>query len=196
MFKTVYSLDETDKKSIEFKKIDIVGTDDLISLLKEISNNKIILAKKDVSVYAIPARLGEQVDIRTRFNLNGRIYTFKRNKRVIDEKDVATNAMIVSYTDGQSKIIKGEQFESMYKLENKNWELYKPNDTAKKFVTITQNVWFKTPWGEEVFAPIGSKLCVEFLATRDIFIVTNSLFKVAYNIVNYLGSLDDLKDNS
>lgn len=193
MKKIIYSIDGYSELEIDFQKVDLTGTNDLTSLLREISDGVVISAKKDVSVYATPVLLGSKVDTRMRFNLHGRAYVFDKNIRKITERDVITNSKMILYTDGQTVVLKGEKFEEMYKLENKVWELYKPIDFAKKYITIKKNIYYKTPWGEIIYAPTGSKLCVEYANNRDFFIVTNSLFRMAYREIGEVGTVEDLQ---
>lgn len=193
MKKKIYSPDGYSELEVEFEKVDLIGANDLTALLKDISDGIVLSAKKDVSVYATPVILGSEVDTRMRFNLHGRAYVFEKSKRKITERDVVTNSKMILYTDGQTVVLKGEKFEELFTLENKDWELYKPVDYAKKYITLKKNVYYKTLWGEIVFAPMGSKLCVEFARNRDFFIVTNSLYRMAYREIGEVGTVEDLQ---
>ncbi len=187
MRKTIYSIDGFTEKNIDFEKIDLVGTDDIKALLKEISDGTVFTAQKNVGVYATKASVGQVLDLRMRFSHNGRAYALKKQKYVVQEKDVSSDSMIISYTF----LVKGDTFKNNYSLDSLEWDLYKPNDIAKKYTTLTKNIYFKTPWGEYVYAPLGSKLCIEYASTRDFFIVSNSLFKEAYNIIGTQEDIDE-----
>lgn len=180
MIKTFYSLDGVTKRDINFTKVNLVETKDILATLGEITDGKIFYAKKGVSVYVSPAVLGDMIDTRKRFSLYGKVLLFDKDKQIVEERDVQTNSKVIFYTDGQVELIRGEKFDECYKLENKEWELYKPLDTVKKYLTVTQNIYFQTSYGDIIYAPIGSKLCIENLEQRDFFVVTNSFFKVAY----------------
>lgn len=189
--KAIYSIDGYTEKIIDFEKIDLIGTDDIKALLKDISDGTVFIAQKNVGVYATKASVGQVLDLRMRFSQNGRVYALKKQKYVVQEKDVSSESMMISYPDGQTFLVKGDTFKNNYSLDSLEWDLYKPNDIAKKYTTLTKNIYFKTPWGEYVYAPLGSKLCIEYASTRDFFIVSNSLFKVAYNIIGTQEDIDE-----
>ena len=94
-----------------------------------------------------------------------------------------------------SQIVKGEIFEEIYILVDKVWQLYSYIDKPKKYVTVTKHFCLKSPWGEIIYAPTGSKLCVEFIDEREFFVVSNSFFKSAYNVQEELGDIDNLIKN-
>ena len=180
MKKKLFSIDGYSEIEVDFEKVDLIGCNDLTSLLKDISDGLVVKAKKDVSVYATPVNLGDELDTRKRYSMHGRVYAFEKEKRKITSRDIETFSMMLLYTDGETLVLKGENFESLYRIDNKSWDLYKPIDKAKKYLTLKKNICFTTIWGEEVFAPVGSKLCIENKDERDFFIVSNSFFKVAY----------------
>ena len=188
MKRTLYTLDGAIKKEIVFKKVDLLNAKNINTLLKTITDNKIILAKKDVSVYAALVTLGEKVDTRVRYNIYGRVWTFDNKMHEVTVKDSGTDTRKIFYTDGQMELVKGEIFEDNYILVNKKWELYKKNCDVQKFLTITKNIYFKTNYGDILFAPIGTKLCIDGIFDRDFYVVSNSRFKVAYSII-------DVEDN-
>ena len=168
--------------------MDLLNAKNINTLLKTITDNKIILAKKDVSVYAALVTLGEKVDTRVRYNIYGRVWTFDNKMHEVTVKDSGTDTRKIFYTDGQMELVKGEIFEDNYILVNKKWELYKKNCDVQKFLTITKNIYFKTNYGDILFAPIGTKLCIDGIFDRDFYVVSNSRFKVAYSII-------DVEDN-
>ncbi len=180
MIREFKSLDGISTLELEFSKVDLLGTENIKETLSDIIDGNIFYAKKDISVYVSNARQRESIDSRQRFSLNGKVYLLTEEKYKVTEMDEEAYSKVIHYTDGQEALVKGGRFDQDYELEVKDWDLFKPIDTPKKFSTITKNVYFKTPWGERVFAPKGSKICIEYAETRDFFIVTNSLFKVAY----------------
>ena len=46
---------------------------------------------------------------------------------------------------------------------------------------ITKNITFKASWGEQIFAPAGSMLCIEYGAGEE-YSVTNSAFESTYEV--------------
>ena len=184
MKRTLYSLDGAIKKEIVFKRVDFLNSTNITALLKTITDNRIILAKKDVSVYSALVTLGEKVDTRIRYNLYGRVWTFDTDIHEVTIKDSGTDTRKIFYTDGEMELVKGEIFEDNYSLVSKKWELYKKNCSVQKFLTITKNIYFKTNYGDILFAPIGTKLCIDGIHARDFYVVSNSRFKVAYTIID------------
>lgn len=175
---TLFACGDYPNIEVEFKEVDMVGTDDIYKLLEEVTDSKVIHAQKDVVVSARPAVLGEEVDTRPRCVIDGKVYTFSETMRTISQKDIDSQSMLVQNPDGEVYVVKGEKFARTYQQENEGE--YRPVDGEKKFVTITENICFKAPWGEMTYAPAGSKLCIEYLSSRDVYSVTNSAFDSTY----------------
>lgn len=169
--KTFYALGDYDDIEVEFKEIDLIGSENLEKLLNEVTDGKVIFDLKNVCVKARRAILGETVDTSPRCVINGRVYYFSETKKVVTQKDIDDECMIVTNPLGEEYIVKGEKFKNTYK--NLGNGSFQPVWEEKKFVTVTENICFKAPWGEMIFSPKGSKLCVEYLKTRDIYSVTN-----------------------
>ena len=184
MNKKLYSLDGYSNIVIDFKRVDLVSCEDINEMLNSITDHNVIVAQRDVSVYAAPAVLNEKIDDRKRCNLFGRVWLLTDDFYIVEEKDVATDSMVVYYSDGQATVVRGERFQDGYELINDEWQLYKPIDVERKFMTITENVYFKTVWGEIILAPAGSKICIDRVEDREFFVVTNSFFKVAYRVID------------
>ena len=184
---TLYAVSKGEPNiEIEFREVDLVGAENLEELLKEVTDCKIITAKKSCEVSARRAEVGQVVDTRPRVNVNGKVYTMSETKRTITQEDVDKNSMLVTNPDGEVYVVKGEKFERTYSFEHDSSDgeaIFRPIDDAKKFVTVTEDISFKAPWGETIFAPKGSKLCVEYLDSRDIYSVTNSAFESTYKEV-------------
>lgn len=162
---------------LEFKEVDLVGAENIHEVLEQVSDNNIVYAKKNAVVSAKPAVLGEEVDTNPRCEINGKVYTFSETKRVIAQKDLDNNSVLVQNPDGEVYVVKGEKFAKTYEACEVG---YRAVDSEKKFVTVTENICFKAPWGEMIYSPKGSKLCVEYLDSRDIYSVTNSAFNATY----------------
>ena len=184
MKKTLYSLDGAIKKDINFKKIDLLNSQNVEQVLEEITDGNIIYAKKDVGIYCQIVTLGEKIDNRPRYNLYGRVWVFDKNIYVATEKDTNTDTRKLFYTDGQIELVRGERFVDNYVIANKKWDLYKLVCAKQKFMTIDKNIYFKTNYGDLLFAPIGTKICIDRAEERDFFIVPNSFFKVAYTVID------------
>lgn len=162
---------------LDFEEIDIIGAKDINAVLQEITDGNIITAQKTAVVSARAPQLGEEVDTNPRCVIDGKTYTFSETKRVITEKDIELNSVLVKNPDGEEYVLKGEKFVRTYDEVEGG---YQPVDMPRKFVTITKNISFKAPWGEKMFAPKGSKLCIQNLDSRDVYSVTNSAFDSTY----------------
>ena len=163
---------------VEFEEVDIVGSADIRQTIKTVSDCKVVRAKKDVVVKAVPAKAGDVVDTRPRVMVDGKLYAFGETKQTITEKHVEAGAMLVQNPDGEVYVVKGEKFAKTY--ESLGNGQYSPKDSTKKFVKINKNICFKAPWGEMVYAPKGSMLCVEYIDTKDVYSITNAAFAATY----------------
>lgn len=177
---TLYAQGDYPNIEVDFKEVDIVGAEDVGSVLAEVTDGKIITAKKDVTVQAEPAQLGQEVDTNPRAIVDGKAYTFSETKQVIQQKHLDAGSVLVHNPDGEVYVVKGEKFAKTYEATEDG---YRPVDGPKKFVTVTEDICFKAPWGEMIYAPKGSKLCVEYLESRDVYSVTNSAFNSTYKEV-------------
>lgn len=174
----LYAQGDYDDIELEFKKIEIIDAEDINSVIACVTDGKVIYAKKTAVVTAQLARLGQKVDTTPRCIIDGNVYVFSETKRVICQKDIDDNSVLIQNPDGECYVIKGEKFAKLYKPCDGG---YQTDDSLKKFVTITENICFKAPWGEMLFAPKGSKLCIEYIQSRDIYTVTNSAFQSTYS---------------
>lgn len=177
----LFAQGDYDNIFLEFEEIDIVGAKDINAVLQEVTDGNVITAKKSAVVEARRAVLGEEVDTSPRCKIDGKVYLFSETKRVVSQKDSDLDSVLVKNPDGEAYVLKGEKFAKSY---TKTEEGYKAIDTEKKFVTVTKNICFKAPWGEMMFAPKGSKLCIEYLDSRDVYSVTNSAFESTYKLTN------------
>ncbi len=169
--KTFFALGDYENLEVEFKEIDLIGSDNLEKLLSEVTDGKVIYDLKSVCVKARKAKLGEIVDTSPRCVIDDRIYYFKETQKVVTQKDVDNQSMIVTNPLGEEYVVKGQKFKDSYK--DLGGGAFQPIWEEKKFVTVTENICFKAPWGEMIYSPKGSKLCVEYLKSRDIYSVTN-----------------------
>ncbi len=192
MIKKFYSLDGINQTEFEFQKVDLINSADIVALLKEFTDGQVLVAKRDKSVYVLKAEEGKEVDNRQRYDIGGRSYVLKKDLKTIDKRDVELNSMLALYTNGFTKVIKGEKFQDVYELTDELWGMYTPIDDDKKYLKITKNVYFYTLWGEIIYAPRGSYLCIENINMREFFIVSNSYFEIAYTIKERLGKLENL----
>ena len=194
MIKKFYSVGGTSQIDIEFQKVDFINSTDIFSLIKDFSDGFVFTAKRAKSVYMTPAKIEEKIDNRDRFEISGRTYVFKTEMRQVSQRDIETRSMIALYNNGYKQIYKGEKFEENFILTDEIWGMYTPVDYEKKFVKVKKHIYFQTLWGEMIYAPKGSFLCIENLKMREFFIVPNTYFKLSYLVAKELGDIDNLTD--
>ncbi len=173
----LYAQGDYEDIELDFKEVDLVDAEDINAVLSEISDGAIIYAKKSALVKARPAVIGESVDTRPRCVINDKVYTLSETMQTIQQKHIDNISVVVQNPDGEMYVVKGEKFAKTYDAVDGGFMAV---DSAKKFVTVTENICFKSPWGEMIYSPVGSKLCVEYLDSRDIYSVTNSAFEATY----------------
>lgn len=165
---------------VDFKEVDLVGAKNVQEVLTQVADMKVVTACKTAIVQARPVRLGEKIETNPRCEIGGYLYILGETVQEIQQKHVDRGDVVVENPDGELYVINGEKFPKKYDAVEGG---YRPVDSAKKFVTVTEDICFKAPWGEMIFSPKGSKLCVEYIDSRDIYSVTNTAFDVTYNQV-------------
>ena len=113
----------------------------------------------------------------------------------INNIDIQNKVWKVIQEDGETYLLKNERLTELYETVDKYRDLYKPKDTPKMWTRVTKNVYFKSPWGEIVFAPRGSMLCVENYDTREFFVVTNTTYRSLFVEQNGKMKLEDFVKN-
>lgn len=194
MIKKFYSLNGNDQLELEFERVDFVNTDDIISLIKDLAFDKVLVAQRDKSVFFIPAKEGDEIDNRDRFEIAGRTYVLNKSLNKVSKRDIDTKSMVALFNNGFNLIYKGEKFKENFILTDEVWGMYSPIDFEKKFVKLKKNIYFSSLWGETIFAPRGSFLCVENIKMREFFVVSNTYFSIAYSVHGEFGEIDNLKE--
>lgn len=177
MIKTLRAKGNYPDIEVDFKEVDLVGAENVEAVLAQVTDMKVVTAQKTAVVQARPAVLGEKVETNPRCEIGGYIYILGETEQEIQQKHVDRGDVIVENPDGELYVVNGQKFPKKYDAVEDG---YKPVDGPKKFVTVTEDICFKAPWGEMIFSPKGSKLCVEYIDSRDIYSVTNVAFDVTY----------------
>lgn len=185
---TLFAQGDYPNIELEFKEVDFVGANDIAKVLAEVTDGKVVYAQKDCIIQVRVPVLGQKVDTNPRCIVDEKVYTFSETCREISQKDIDNNSILVQNPDGEIYVVKGEKFAKTYQEVEGG---YRAVDSAKKFVTITEDICFKAPWGEMMYAPKGSKLCVENIDSRDVYSITNSAFEATYKEVEMEDVLED-----
>ena len=173
----LFSLCEKTYPSIE-KEFLII--DNIAKQLDEITEPKIIKAKKTAIVKARSVKEGEIVDTRPRVEVDGKIYTFSETKQKVTKEMVDNGAVVVINPDGEHYIIKNEEkFAQKYQLTDDGFVAISDEQLFRK--TIVDCI-ITASWGEKQYVPKGSYICVT--NPSDIYSVTNSAFESTYSVKN------------
>lgn len=174
---------------VDFREVDLIGAEDVYAVLTEITDGNVVRASKNARVQARPAVLGEVVDTRPRCVVDGKVYFLEETQQTIAQKHIDKESVVVANPDGETYVVAGDKFVKKYEATGDG--SYMAIEGPKKFVTVTENICFKAPWGEMIYSPAGSKLCIEYLDSRDIYSVTNSAFESTYQETE----MDDADEN-
>ena len=174
---------------VDFREIDLIGAEDIHSVLTEVTDGEVVYASKNARVQARPAVLGEVVDTRPRCVVEGKVYYLEETQQTIEQQHIEEESVIVCNPDGEIYVVLGQKFVKKYEATGDG--AYMAIEGPKKFVTVTENICFKAPWGKMIYSPAGSKLCIEYLDSRDIYSVTNSAFDSTYQETE----MDDADEN-
>lgn len=177
MIMKLYSTGNYGDIDLVFKKLELINCENIIDKLKSFTSGEVVTAKMDKCVMIEPVNLGETIDLRKRCSIKNKIYAFGSNIKKIDNVDVENMVLKVIQEDGEIYLLKKEKLADLYETVDKYKDLYRPKDTPKAWTKITKNVYFKSPWGELIFAPKGSMLCIENFMTREFYVVTNTTYQ-------------------
>ncbi len=172
----LYAVGSYSDLELSFKKVELINCDNILEKLKSFTNGEVVSAVMDKPVMIEPVNFGEMVDLRKRCSIKNKIYAFGSNVKKIDGIDLQNKILKVVQRDGEIQLLKNEKLNELYEVVDKYRDLYKPKDTPKMWTRVTKNVYFKSPWGEYIFAPIDSMMCVENFATREFVVVTNTTY--------------------
>ncbi len=180
MKKTLYSINPQEYPNIE---IDFVET--TANGARSYTTGQVVEAKKTAEVQAVRLKEETIVDTRVRAVVDGKVYVFEETKN-----KAPAGAIVITNPDGEQYVIKdkfkdGQLIKSAIDQFNDKYIKTKTGFVSKEglrhFMTITQNITFKASWGEQVFAPAGSMLCIEYGEGEE-YSVTNSAFKSTYEL--------------
>lgn len=187
MKRTLYSLNPEEYPNI---KIDFIET--TAKGARNFSNGEIIKAKKTAIVQAERLKEDTVVDTRVRTIIDGKTYVFDETKNI-----APAGAIVITNPDGEQYVIKDkqkddvvitalEQFESKYtRTENG----FLSTEGARNFLKLNEHVTFTASWGEQMFAPAGSMLCIEYGEGEE-YSVTNSAFASTYKKIELAKEID------
>ncbi len=172
--KRLYSLNPEEYPDID---MEFVVVDDTAAALDEITDSKVVYAKKVATVKARKAKVGEVVDTRPRALVNGRVYTFSETVQTMTQDKVDAGAIIVTNPDGEEYVIKNEEkfFAKYEECEGG----FRAKGGVVPFRMATKDCAISTSWGEKQYVPKGSMLSVA--DKSDIYSVTNSAFEATYS---------------
>ncbi len=172
----LYAVGDYPDIELNFKKEELINCQNIYAKLKSFTSGYVIRAKMAKTVIIDPVDIGEILDLRKRCEVKNKMYAFGADIRKINELDVENKRLKITQTDGEKQILPREKLQDLYKMVDKYKSEYVPIDEYKSYTKITKNVYFKTPWGEIVFAPKNSMLCIEYVATREFYVITNSTY--------------------
>ncbi len=180
MKKTLYSLNPQIYPNIE---IDFIET--TANGARNYTTGQVIRAKKTAEVQAKQLRENTIIDTRARTIIDGKVYVFEETTSMAPK-----GAIVITNPDGEQYVIKDEikngillksateRFNTKYiKTENG----FISTEGYRQFMTITDNITFKSRRGEQIFAPAGSLLCIEYGEGKE-YTVTNSAFNSTYEL--------------
>lgn len=180
MKKVLYSINPQEYPDIELDFIETTAPES-----RNYTTGQVVKAKKTAKVMATKLNEETVVDTRVRTVVDGRVYVFEEttNKApagaiVITNPDGEQYVIKDKYKDGQLVKSASDQFDAKYaRIDNG----FVSKEGARHFMPVTENITFKASWGEQIFAPAGSMLCIEYGKGEE-YSVTNSAFKSTYEI--------------
>lgn len=182
MKKVLYSINPQEYPDIE---IDFVET--TAAGARKFTTGQIIEAKKTAEVQATQLKEETVVDTRVRTVVDGKVYVFEETTN-----KAPAGAIVITNPDGEQYVIKdkfdkntgdliksaSEQFNSKYQRTDTG---FVSTEGSRHFMSITENITFQASWGEQIFAPAGSMLCIEYGEGEE-YSVTNSAFESTYEL--------------
>lgn len=180
MKKILYSINPQEYPNIEINFVETTSVD-----ARNYTTGQVVQAKKIAEVQAIQLKEETVVDTKVRTVVDGRVYVFEETTN-----KAPAGAIVITNPDGEQYVIKDkykdgqlvksalEQFNSKYERTNTG---FVSTEGYRHFMPITENITFQASWGEQIFAPKGSMLCVEYGEGKE-YSVTNSAFKSTYEL--------------
>ena len=173
----LYSTGNYGDIDVNFKKVELINCENIIDKLKSFTDGEVVIAKMDKNVTIEPVNMGETIDLRKRCSIKNKIYAFGSSIKKVDGTDVQNRLLKVTQSDGETYLLKNEKLVEQYTIVDKYKDLYKPKDIPKAWMRVSKNIYFKSPWGEFIFAPKGSMICIENYKAREFFVVTNTTYR-------------------
>ncbi len=180
MKKILYSINPQEYPDIE---VDFVET--TASEARNFTTGQVVEARKTAEVSATQLQEETVVDTRVRTVVGGKVYVFEETTNKAPQ-----GSIVITNPDGEQYVIKDkikdgqvvksavEQFNSKYTRTQNG---FVSTEGSRHFMPITENITFKASWGEQIFAPAGSMLCIEYGMGEE-YSVTNSAFNSTYEL--------------
>lgn len=180
MKKILYSINPQEYPDIEldFAETTAVGA-------RSYTTGEVIEAKKTAKVKATQLKEETVVDTRVRTVVNGKVYVLEETTNT-----APAGAIVITNPDGEQYVIKDkykngqlvksalDQFNDKYAISDSG---FVSTEGSRHFMLIAENITFKASWGEQIFAPAGSMLCIEYGEGEE-YSVTNSAFDSTYEL--------------
>lgn len=196
------------EKEIEYKEVEMVSLDDpnkkIMVKCRVVADPKAeienfvdktggVKAAKDKPVLARDAKLGEEITSAEVTTIDGEMYKFDERKITISQKEIDSNAKIITNPAGKfnpldvSYVCAGEKFPKLYDMDG---ETCKPKGVEKTAYPITENfAIYKPSWGIWMYGFKGGMAFVEPTVNKEtgaenlnITSITDSSFKQTYNV--------------
>lgn len=146
-------------------------------------------AQKTATVQARQLKEPSVVDTRVRTIVGGRAYVFEETTNT-----APMGSIVITNPDGEEYVIKDKfdknnnLIKSAVEIFNEKYQMaedgsgFVSKEGPRHFMPITKDITFEASWGEKIFAPAGSMLCIEYGQGEE-YSVTNSAFNSTYEVV-------------